>query len=172
MPRDAASAVNYARDAYENSGDTLRGSTQAVTKTVQENPIGALLVAGGIGFALALLITRQPRRPPPSLAVLGLSACHSAARDRANPGCAIAHLASSRYNFWIPGAMLLHRSGIFLRHLAKKLPKGPSAERPILPGGRGGPGARGGGGGAGWRGAAPKPPPKPPKKSRNDGAVF
>ena len=65
--KDAAdSAVNYARDAYENSGDTLRGSTQAVTKTVQENPIGALLVAGGIGFALALLITRQPRRPPPS----------------------------------------------------------------------------------------------------------
>ena len=64
---DAAdTAVNYAKDAYANSGDTLRGSTQAVTKTVQENPLGALLVAGGIGFALALLITRQPRRPPPS----------------------------------------------------------------------------------------------------------
>ena len=64
---DAAdTAVNYAKDAYANSGDTLRGSTQAVTKTVQENPIGALLVAGGIGFALALLLTRQPRRPPPS----------------------------------------------------------------------------------------------------------
>ena len=59
-------AVNYAKDAYANSGDTLRGSTQAVTKTVQENPIGALLVAGGIGFALALLISRPPRRPPPS----------------------------------------------------------------------------------------------------------
>jgi uncharacterized protein YjbJ (UPF0337 family) len=65
--KDAAdSAVNYARDAYENSGDTLRGSTQAVTKTVQENPLGALLVAGGIGFALALLISRPARRPPPS----------------------------------------------------------------------------------------------------------
>jgi uncharacterized protein YjbJ (UPF0337 family) len=64
---DAAdTAVNYAKDAYANSGDTLRGSTQAVTKTVQENPIGALLVAGGIGFALALLISRPPRRPPPS----------------------------------------------------------------------------------------------------------
>jgi uncharacterized protein YjbJ (UPF0337 family) len=64
---DAAdTAVNYAKDAYANSGDTLRGSTQAVTKTVQENPLGALLVAGGIGFALALLISRPPRRPPPS----------------------------------------------------------------------------------------------------------
>ena len=42
----------------------------------------------------------------------------------------------------------------FLFHLAKKLPKGPSAERPILAGGRGGPSARGGGG-PGWRGAAP-----------------
>ncbi len=34
-------------------------------KTVQDNPLGALLVAGGIGFALALLMTRPPRRPPP-----------------------------------------------------------------------------------------------------------
>jgi uncharacterized protein YjbJ (UPF0337 family) len=63
--RDATdAAVNYAKDAYENSGDTVRGGQQAVAKTVQENPLGALLVAGGIGFALALLMTRQPRRPP------------------------------------------------------------------------------------------------------------
>jgi uncharacterized protein YjbJ (UPF0337 family) len=48
-------AVNYARDAYE----------QAMAKTVQDNPLGALLVAAGIGFALALLMTRPPRRPPP-----------------------------------------------------------------------------------------------------------
>ena len=34
-------------------------------KKVQDNPLGALLVAGGIGFALALLMTRPPRRPPP-----------------------------------------------------------------------------------------------------------
>jgi uncharacterized protein YjbJ (UPF0337 family) len=58
------SAAGYARDAYENSGDTLRDSTQAVAKKVQDNPLGALLVAGGIGFALALLMTRPPRRPP------------------------------------------------------------------------------------------------------------
>jgi uncharacterized protein YjbJ (UPF0337 family) len=59
------SAAGYARDAYENSGDTLRDSTQAVAKKVQDNPLSALLVAGGIGFALALLMTRPPRRPPP-----------------------------------------------------------------------------------------------------------
>ena len=58
-------AVNYAKDAYENSGDTVRSGQQAVAKTVQDNPLGALLVAGGIGFALALLMTRPPRRPPP-----------------------------------------------------------------------------------------------------------
>ena len=67
--KDAASdvadaAVNYAKDAYDNSGDTIRDSQKAVSKTVQDNPLGALLVAGGIGFALALLMTRPPRRPP------------------------------------------------------------------------------------------------------------
>jgi uncharacterized protein YjbJ (UPF0337 family) len=68
--KDAASdvadaAVNYARDAYDNSGDTFRGGQKAVAKSVQDNPLGALLVAGGIGFALALMMTRPPRRPPP-----------------------------------------------------------------------------------------------------------
>ena len=68
--KDAASdaadaAVSYAREAYDNSGDTIRDGKTAVAKTVQDNPLGALLVAGGIGFALALLMTRPPRRPPP-----------------------------------------------------------------------------------------------------------
>src|SRR5450631_1737052 len=57
-------AVSYAKDAYENSGDTFREGSQAVAKKVQENPLGALLVAGSIGFALAMLMTRPPRRPP------------------------------------------------------------------------------------------------------------
>jgi uncharacterized protein YjbJ (UPF0337 family) len=61
----AAGAAGYARDAYESSGDALHDSTQAVARKVQDNPLGALLVAGGIGFALALLMTRPPRRPPP-----------------------------------------------------------------------------------------------------------
>jgi uncharacterized protein YjbJ (UPF0337 family) len=54
-------AVGYAKDAY---GDTFRDGSQAVAKKVQDNPLGALLVAGGIGFALAMLMTRPPRRPP------------------------------------------------------------------------------------------------------------
>jgi uncharacterized protein YjbJ (UPF0337 family) len=61
----ADAAANYAKDAYDNSGDTIRSGQKAMAKTVQDNPLGALLVAGGIGFALALLMTRPPRRPPP-----------------------------------------------------------------------------------------------------------
>ena len=68
--RDAGeAAVSYARDtykhAYANSGESLRDGSRAVAKSVQERPLGALLIAGGIGFALAMLLTRQPRRPPP-----------------------------------------------------------------------------------------------------------
>ena len=64
--RDASdAAVSYAKDAYDNSGDTFRDGTQAVAQQVKENPLGALLLAGGIGFALAMLMTRPPRRPPP-----------------------------------------------------------------------------------------------------------
>lgn len=58
-------AVNYAKDAYEHRGDTIRGGQKAVAQTVQDNPLGSLLIAGGIGFALALMMTRPPRRPPP-----------------------------------------------------------------------------------------------------------
>jgi uncharacterized protein YjbJ (UPF0337 family) len=64
--RDAGeAAVSYAKDAYANRGETLRDGSQAVAKSVQERPLGALLIAGGIGFALAMLMTRPPRRPPP-----------------------------------------------------------------------------------------------------------
>jgi uncharacterized protein YjbJ (UPF0337 family) len=57
-------AVGYAKEAYENSGDTFRDGSQAIAKKVQDNPLGSMLIAGGIGFALALLMTRQPPRPP------------------------------------------------------------------------------------------------------------
>ena len=64
--RDAGeAAVNYAKDAYQHGGATLRDGSQVVSKRVQDNPLGALMIAGGIGFALALLMTRSPRRPPP-----------------------------------------------------------------------------------------------------------
>jgi uncharacterized protein YjbJ (UPF0337 family) len=63
--RDAAdAAIGYAKDTYDKSGDTVRDGSQAIAASVRENPIGSLLVAGGIGFALALLMTRQPRRSP------------------------------------------------------------------------------------------------------------
>ena len=65
VARDAGdAAVNLAKDAYENSGETLREGSEVVAKKVQDNPLGALLIAGGIGFALAMLMTRPPRRPP------------------------------------------------------------------------------------------------------------
>src|SRR5437667_4726829 len=41
-------AVSYAREAYENSGDAIRDGKTAMAKTVRDNPLGALLVAGGI----------------------------------------------------------------------------------------------------------------------------
>ena len=64
--RDAAdTAAGYARDAYEAGGDTFRDGSQAIAKKVRDNPLGALLIAGGIGFALALLLSRPARRPPP-----------------------------------------------------------------------------------------------------------
>ena len=64
--RDAAdTAASYARDAYQNSGYTFREGSQALAKKVQDNPLGALLIAGGIGFALALMMSRPVRRSPP-----------------------------------------------------------------------------------------------------------
>jgi uncharacterized protein YjbJ (UPF0337 family) len=54
-------ATHYAKDAYENS-ETLRASSEVVAQKVQQNPLGSLLIAGCIGFALALLMTPPPRR--------------------------------------------------------------------------------------------------------------
>ncbi len=63
--RDAGdAAVSYAKDAYDNSGDAFREGSDALARKVQDNPLGALLTAGAIGFALAMLMTRPPRRPP------------------------------------------------------------------------------------------------------------
>jgi uncharacterized protein YjbJ (UPF0337 family) len=61
--RDAAdAATSYAKDVYDNSGDTFRDGSQAVARTVQSNPVSSLLIAGGIGFGLALLLMNLPRR--------------------------------------------------------------------------------------------------------------
>ena len=64
--RDAAdTATSYAKDAYDKPAETLRDGSQAISQKVQDNPLGSLLIAGGIGFALALLMSRPARRPPP-----------------------------------------------------------------------------------------------------------
>ncbi|MBC7580651.1 CsbD family protein [Tardiphaga sp.] len=61
--RDATdAATSYAKDAIDS--DVYRDGSQAVVKQVRDNPLGALLVAGGIGFALAMLLTRPPARRP------------------------------------------------------------------------------------------------------------
>jgi uncharacterized protein YjbJ (UPF0337 family) len=62
--REAAeTATNYAKQAYENPSDIFRDGSQALAKRVQESPLSSVLIAGGIGFALALMMTRPARRP-------------------------------------------------------------------------------------------------------------
>jgi uncharacterized protein YjbJ (UPF0337 family) len=66
--RDAGdAAVNLAKDAYANayanSGETIRDGSRAIASKVRDNPLGALTLAAGVGFALALVMTRRP--PPP-----------------------------------------------------------------------------------------------------------
>lgn len=62
--RDAAdTAASYAKDAYNS--DAVRDGSQALAQKVKDNPIGSLVAAGAIGFALALLMNRPPRRRQP-----------------------------------------------------------------------------------------------------------
>jgi len=59
--REATDAtVGYAKEAYENSGDTFRDGSQAIAKKVQDNPLSSMLIAGAIGFGLAMLMRRPP----------------------------------------------------------------------------------------------------------------
>ena len=58
-------ATSYAKDAYENSGDTFRGGSEAVAQKVQDNPLGSLLIAGGDRLCAGALDDASPRRPPP-----------------------------------------------------------------------------------------------------------
>lgn len=59
--RDVADNVSdYAGDAYERVSDRggayLRDGTRAVEARVEENPFVALLIAGAVGYGLALLL--------------------------------------------------------------------------------------------------------------------
>ena len=58
-------ATDYAKDLYNNSGDTLRDGSQAIAQKVKENPIGSVMIAGAVGFALALLMSRPSRARRP-----------------------------------------------------------------------------------------------------------
>lgn len=63
MAREATdTATRYARQVYENSGDAVRDSSQALAEKVKENPLGSLLIAGVVGFGLAMLLMRPPSR--------------------------------------------------------------------------------------------------------------
>jgi len=64
--QDAAdTAAGYAKDIYNNRGEALRDGSDALAKKVRENPLGSLVTAGAIGFALALLLARPARRRQP-----------------------------------------------------------------------------------------------------------
>ena len=58
-------AADYAKDMYNNRGDAIRDGQDALARKVQDNPIGSLVTAGAIGFALALLLARPARRRQP-----------------------------------------------------------------------------------------------------------
>jgi uncharacterized protein YjbJ (UPF0337 family) len=61
--RDVGQAASsLAKDAMDTGGEYYREGSRAVASTVKEQPLGALLVAGAVGFALALMLNRPPRR--------------------------------------------------------------------------------------------------------------
>ena len=57
-------AKDATRDATGAAIDYARGpGSDAVAKLVHDNPVGSLLVAAGVGFAVAMMIRPRPRRP-------------------------------------------------------------------------------------------------------------
>ena len=61
--RDIGDAAgDYAKEAMDAGSDIYRGGTKAVAATVRDQPLSSLLIAGAVGFALALMLNRQPRR--------------------------------------------------------------------------------------------------------------
>jgi uncharacterized protein YjbJ (UPF0337 family) len=64
--RDVNEGVaTFAKDAVSATGTAYEEASRAVGDQVQKAPIGSLLVAGAVGFALALMLNRQPPRPRP-----------------------------------------------------------------------------------------------------------
>jgi uncharacterized protein YjbJ (UPF0337 family) len=57
-------AKDVARDAADAAVSYAKGDgAEAVSRLVQQNPLGSLLAAGAVGFALALLLSRPAPRP-------------------------------------------------------------------------------------------------------------
>ncbi|MCJ2130149.1 CsbD family protein [Methylobacterium sp. E-045] len=55
--RDVADNVSdYAGDAYDRGGSYVRDGARAVESRVEENPLIALVIAGAVGYGLALLL--------------------------------------------------------------------------------------------------------------------
>ncbi|MEH3147839.1 MAG: CsbD family protein [Methylobacterium frigidaeris] len=52
----AGEAADYAEDAYTRGNRALRHGARTVTHQVEESPLVALLIAGAVGYGLALLI--------------------------------------------------------------------------------------------------------------------
>lgn len=55
-------ASGIAKQALDTGGEYYRDSSRALAATVKKQPLGALFIAGAIGFTLALMMKRQPRR--------------------------------------------------------------------------------------------------------------
>jgi uncharacterized protein YjbJ (UPF0337 family) len=60
--RATDATTGYVKDVYDHSGDTFRDGSQALVQKVQEKPLGSLVIACVVGFALGLFMTRPPRR--------------------------------------------------------------------------------------------------------------
>lgn len=58
---DTASGI--AKHAVDAGGEYYRDGSRAVAAKIQEQPLGALLIAGVAGFALAMMLARPARRP-------------------------------------------------------------------------------------------------------------
>ena len=55
-------AKDAARDAADDAISYAKGpGSDAVARAVRDNPLGSLLIAAGIGFALAFMMRPQPR---------------------------------------------------------------------------------------------------------------
>ncbi|GJD50098.1 hypothetical protein OPKNFCMD_2835 [Methylobacterium crusticola] len=55
--RDVADdAADYAGDAYARGRRSLRHGARTVTHQVEESPLVALMIAGAVGYGLALLV--------------------------------------------------------------------------------------------------------------------